>query len=100
MQIPEKGFYQHHKYDPSGEPFNYTYEVIGIGRNTEEGTYTVLYRPLYKNDWLPPADFQSRPLEMFIDNVEKDGHVFKRFEKISDPEVIAKLEQIRDEMYS
>ncbi len=37
MKIPEKGFYYHYKRNP--EIFNdHTYEVIGVGRNTEEKT--------------------------------------------------------------
>lgn len=73
MDLPQKGFYVHYKHDPSGVPYNYMYEVVGIGRNTEEETYTVLYRPLYKSDWMSPADFQSRPLDMFLEEIEKDG---------------------------
>lgn len=98
-EIPEKGFYVHHKNDPSGEPHNYTYEVIGIGRNTEEKTYTVLYRPLYANDWMAPADYQSRPLEMFIQNVIVAGVERPRFIRITDPKLITELKLVKSEMY-
>ena len=37
---------------------------------------------------------------MFFDKVEKDGKTLPRFQKITDPEVISKLEKIRDMMYS
>jgi hypothetical protein len=97
--IPEKGFYVHYKHDPNGEAYNYIYEVVGVGRNTEEKTYTVLYRPLYKNDWMPPADLQSRPLGMFMETVEKDGVTIPRFKQISDPQLIQELKAIRNEMY-
>jgi hypothetical protein len=73
--------------------------VTGIARHTEDKSFLVLYVPLYENDWFAPADFQARPLEMFMENVEKNGKVIKRFEKITDPETIAKLEKIREEMY-
>ncbi len=99
MQIPSTGFYYHYKHDPNG-PFNdYSYEVVGIARHTEEKTFTVLYRPLYENDWFKPATYQARPLEMFNENVTKDGQPIPRFQQITDPELIAKLEKMRDQIY-
>lgn len=99
MKIPEKGFYYHYKHNSDADLNNCAYEVIGIGRNTEEKTFTVLYRPLYENDWMKPADLQSRPLDMFMDNVTKDGKTFPRFTKITDPKIIEELEKIKNEMY-
>ncbi|MES2953097.1 MAG: DUF1653 domain-containing protein [Patescibacteria group bacterium] len=99
LKLPEKGFYQHYKHDPTGPENNYMYEVVGIGRNTEEKTLTVLYRPLYRSEWMPPADYQSRPLEMFTGSVEKDGSTTPRFTKITDPELTEKLTEIRGSMY-
>lgn len=99
MQIPPTGFYYHYKHDPNG-PFNdYSYKVVGIARHTEEKTFTVLYRPLYENDWFKPATYQARPLEMFNENVTKDGKAIPRFQQITDPELIAKLERMRDQIY-
>ncbi len=95
----DPGFYRHYKHDPSGEENNYTYEVLGIGRNTEEKTYTVIYRPLYENGWMVPAHYQSRPFEMFMENVEKDGKTMPRFTKIIDPALIEKLKVVRNQMY-
>ena len=97
--LPQKGFYRHYKYDPKGELYNYTYEVIGIARNTEEKSFSVLYRPLYESAWMPPAEYQSRPLDMFVENVEKDGASIPRFTMISDPELISELEGVRDSLY-
>lgn len=99
MIIPQKGFYVHYKHVPNGEPYNYVYEVVGVGRNTEDKTYTVLYRPLYKNDWMPPADFQSRPLDMFLEEKEKDRVKVPRFKLITDPALIKELENVRNKMY-
>ncbi|MEK7645033.1 MAG: DUF1653 domain-containing protein [Patescibacteria group bacterium] len=99
MHLPTKGFYRHYKHDPQGPPHNYTYEVIGIGRNTEEGTLTVLYRPLYESAWMPPANYQSRPLEMFMGTVTKDGKTFSRFTRITDPELVAELEVVRAQKF-
>jgi hypothetical protein len=99
MTLPQKGFYIHYKHTTSGLPYNYIYEVVGIGRNTEEKTYTVMYRPLYENDWMPPADFQSRPLDMFLEEVENEGVKIPRFKLITDPVLIKELENVRNKMY-
>lgn len=98
-KIPQKGFYIHYKHDPADVAHNYTYEVVGIGRNTEEKTYTVLYRPMYENKWMAPADFQSRPIDMFWENVETEKGTIPRFQLITDPEKIKELEEIRVKMY-
>ncbi len=95
MEFPENGFYYHYKQDPTkGE-----YEVIGVARNTEDESYLVLYRPLYRNEFLGDVGYFARPLEMFIQEVEKDGKKMKRFTKITDPEWIKKLEEKKKEMY-
>lgn len=100
IQIPENGFYAHYKHDIIDEDiFNYVYEVVGMGRNTEDKTYTVLYRPMYKNDWMLPATYQSRPLELFIGNETYNGEVVPRFTRITDPKAISDLEVRRKEMY-
>lgn len=99
MEIPENGFYLHYKHDPSGEAHNYMYEVVGIARNTEEKTYSVLYRPLYKNDWFAPANYQARPLEMFMETVEVNGSEKPRFERITGSVLIAVLQKVKTEMY-
>jgi hypothetical protein len=99
QDLPAKGFYIHFKHDPNGAPFNYMYEVTGVARNTEDGTLTVLYRPLYKNEWLPPAEYFSRPIEMFTDEVTKDGAAMNRFTQITNPEQILQLDAVRNELY-
>jgi hypothetical protein len=99
MNIPQKGFYVHYKHNPEGELNNYIYEVVGIGRNTEDKTLTVLYRPMYKNDWMPPADLQSRPIEMFFDDVQKGEVKIPRFTLITDPKIVEELEKVRRDMY-
>lgn len=97
-----KGFYYHYKHDSAVNFNNYTYEVIGLGRNTEEKDdkeYTVLYRPLYQNNWMEPASYLSRPYTMFMENVEVNGTNVPRFQLITNQEMISKLEQIKSEMY-
>lgn len=44
--------------------------------------------------------FDTRPLEMWMGNVPKDGQAFPRFRKITDPAIIAELEKIKATMYS
>lgn len=99
MTIPEKGFYYHYKHDPSGTFNNYTYEVIGIARHSEDNSQSVVYRPLYETASLASADFWNRPLEMFIEDVEQNGKKIPRFSRITDPVLISKLEAIRSQIY-
>jgi len=99
MDAPAKGFYYHYKHDPAGHFNNYAYEVIGTARHTEERFYMVLYRPLYENAYMAPADYHARPLEMFMGTVSIEGKEVARFTQITDPEIIGKLEAIRKEMY-
>jgi hypothetical protein len=97
--IPPNGFYVHYKHDPSVMPYDHMYEVVGLARNTEEKNYSVLYRPLYENDWFPPAKYQSRPLDMFLETVEKNGVLIPRFKHITDPELIQELTTVKEKMY-
>jgi hypothetical protein len=97
--FPENGFYRHYKYDAEGDLNNYTYEVLGVGRNTEDDMLVVIYRPLYGSAWMAPATHLSRPLEMFMEHVTKDGKSVPRFSRVRDSGLISKLEQIRTQMY-
>lgn len=99
MTLPELGYYYHYKHDPSGPINNYAYEIVGTARHSEDETFVVLYRPLYEGDWFRPADYCARPLDMFMEDVEKDGYSGPRFIKITDPSVIPELERIKNEMY-
>lgn len=108
--VPEKRFYYHYKHDPNGEVNNYAYEVVGVGFHTQDDArpgeeHFVIYRPLYEasvykaSKELGIEGFDARPLDMWMGEVEKDSKTFPRFQKITDSEVIAKLEKIRAEMY-
>ncbi len=92
-------FYRHYKHDPSRHPHDHTYEIMGIGRGTEDELFYVMYRPVYPNDWLPPADVQLREVGMFMETVEKNGQNIPRFAQITDPALIAELVQARDAMF-
>ena len=109
-KVPEPGFYYHYKHDPNGAINNYAYEVIGIGFHTEDDArpgeeHFLVYRPLYEasvykaSKELGIACFDNRPLEMWMAEVEKDGRKFPRFQKITDPAIIAELEKVRVGMY-
>lgn len=105
-KIPEINcFYYHYKHDPSISVNNYAYEVIGVGMHSEddcrpEDANMVIYRPIYESSVYKAGKFfDLRPLEMWMGNVTKNNKTFKRFEKITDPEIIKKLEKIKGEMY-
>ena len=69
----KKGIYQHFK--------GQRYEVLDVARHSETGEEHVVYRALYgeRGLWL-------RPLKMFVESIERDGRVHKRFAWIADVE--------------
>jgi hypothetical protein len=104
FQVPKRGFYYHYKHDPKSSLNNYAYEVLGLCRNTEKNDndperYMVLYRPLYQNTYLNPADYSIRPLGMFMESVLKNGADVPRFQQIDDPFIIKKLANEKMNMY-
>lgn len=70
----EKGVYRHNKK-------GHLYEVLGVALQTETEEALVIYRPLYDE-----AEHQlfARPYAMFVENVELNGEVKPRFEKVDD----------------
>ena len=109
-RVPEPGFYYHYKHDPGGAVNNYAYEVVGVGFHTEDDArpgeeHFLVYRPLYEASVYKASKelgipcFDARPLEMWMEEVIKEGKTFPRFQKITDPAVIEQLEKIRSEMY-
>ncbi len=106
MKTPEKGFYYHYKHDPAKGFRDYAYEFLNPGLHTEiedlEKSAMVAYRPLYEDAKVYKLGkfWDFRPLSMFMENVVKNEKTIPRFQKITDPEVISKLEKIRDDMYN
>ena len=104
-EVPLNGFYYHYKHDPNGPVNNYAYEVVGVGCHTEddcrpEDANMVVYRPLYESSVYKAGKlFDLRPLEMWMGKVMKGEATISRFTIISDQAVIAKLQQIREQMY-
>lgn len=56
------------------------YEVLGVAFQTESEEPLVIYRPLYKTDY----ELFARPYEMFVENVEINGEIKPRFEKVDE----------------
>ena len=104
-KVPEKGFYYHYKHDPNGTINNYAYELIGVGIHSEEDcrpedANMAIYLPIYESSaYRAGKFFVLRPLEMFMGNIEKENKTMLRFTKITDPDIIVKLEKIKGEMY-
>lgn len=106
-KVPTAGFYYHYKHDPTKGVGDHAYEFLSVGFDTEkDGVHYANYRPLYeqagvyeltKTMGVPGTD--CRPLEMFMEDVTKDGRTFPRFSKITDPAIILELEKIRKQMY-
>lgn len=67
MSFIKKGIYRHYKGN--------LYEVIDVARHSESLEDMVVYKALY-------GDFELwvRPLKMFLEDIEINGEVQKRFE--------------------
>ena len=106
-EIPEVGFYYHFKHDSGLTINNYAYEVLGVAYDTEDGTLSVIYRPLYELISNPvfketkddKFTLFARPLKMFTEKIAKNGAVVQRFTLITDQKTIKALERIRDQLY-
>ncbi len=105
IKVPELGFYYHYKHNPENGIRDYAYEVMGVGIHTEDDCRTedasmVVYRPLYEASvYTAGKFFDLRPLDMWIGEVTKNEKTFLRFQKITDPAIIAELELVRKKMY-
>ncbi|MEH6550491.1 MAG: DUF1653 domain-containing protein [Pseudomonadales bacterium] len=67
----ELGIYRHFKGN--------RYRVHGIARHSETDEQVVVYEPLYGEGGL-----WVRPINMFIEVIERDGETFPRFAKVED----------------
>ena len=65
----KKGLYRHYK--------GQEYEVVDAARHSETLEDLVVYRALYGD-----YELWVRPLQMFLEEVEVDGQIKKRFEFI------------------
>ena len=104
----EKGFYRHFKNDQGtiDHPVNaFVYEVVGTGLHTESdfaylNSPIVIYRRLYQMcGKYQTGAFFLRSLADWTKMVpNSEGKLVPRFERITDPAVIAELEKIRAEI--
>ena len=97
MQIPEKDFYYHYKHDELKGFNHHAYEVVGLVRHSEDESLLIIHLPSYENESLAPAQYWTRPIELFFDEVIVNGKALPHFTKITDPETILKLREIRDQ---
>ena len=74
------GIYKHYK--------GKKYRVIGVAKHSETLDDLVVYEALYENEM---SNLWVRPIDMFFDEVEKDGKKMKRFELINDNFVLFHL---------
>ncbi len=102
---PEPGYYYHYKHDPTGAVSNYAYYIYGIGHHTEdncrpEDAFMLVYRPLYEAYvYKHGGMFDLRPLDLFYTEAELEGRKVQRFVSITDPHVLAQLQEIKARMY-
>jgi len=61
------GKYRHYK--------GHEYQVLGIAKHSESLEELVVYKALYSD-----RQMWVRPLEMFLENVTKNGKTFSRFQ--------------------
>lgn len=73
--VVEKGIYRHNK-------TGHLYEVLGTALHTESDEPLVIYRPLSESEF----ELFARPCAMFAENVELNGTVKPRFEKLGSQE--------------
>ncbi len=66
----KKGKYRHFKGNE--------YQVVDTARCSETDAQLVIYKPLYDEG----EGLWVRPLEMFLETIERDGKSFERFEYI------------------
>lgn len=69
----EKGTYRHNKK-------GHLYEVLGVAIQAETDEALVIYKPLYESEF----ELFARPYAMFVENVEVNGQVVPRFEKVDE----------------
>lgn len=100
MTSLKNGFYYHYKHNPEISINNYSYEVVGIAKNTEDNTLNVIYRPLYESKFLSGANYFSRPYHMFVEEIVIDNKTVPRFSKISNPTLISSLEEMKAKLYN
>lgn len=52
----------------------YLFKIIGFGRHSETGETLVIYEPLYSAGCLKNFDFDVRPYDMFMSEVDHEKY--------------------------
>jgi hypothetical protein len=68
------GVYKHYK--------GKNYQVLGEAIHSETLEIMVVYKPLYETNGIPNDNLWVRPLTMFLEQVNVEGKLMSRFEKI------------------
>jgi len=77
QKLPEAGQrYRHYK--RGGE-----YLIIGIARHSESEEGMVIYQAEYADAEFPLGQLWARPLGMFLEEVEYEGAMVPRFQRLS-----------------
>lgn len=101
MQKPQIGeFYYHFKHNPD-DVYDHAYMIDGFGFDAEKDCEVLFYKPLYEVDILKGSGMKVfvRSIENFTEMVTREGNTFPRFSRVTDPEIIAKLESKKMELF-
>jgi len=92
----KREFYYSFKHNPEKGIDDMAYEIIGITAHTETLEELVVYKPLYECKYLKEhnLDFWTRPLDMFLEEVDKDGYKGSRFIRIKDIDVVEEIRKL------
>jgi hypothetical protein len=69
------GVYRHYK--------NKLYLVLGFALHTETNESMVHYRAMYRHAGMPVGVRFVRPIAMFTENIEHQGKIVPRFERVT-----------------
>lgn len=64
------------------------YEILAVGRHTENMEPVVVYKGLYTCDTFGPNPIWIRPVSMFMETVDHEGTQVPRFEFIESAECV------------
>lgn len=82
MEKPQIGdIYYHFKDVGTPEQERKLYSIVGLARHSETQELLVIYKPHYDLEYLSEvgSDFMARPLEMFLDTVQREQYSGPRF---------------------
>jgi hypothetical protein len=96
--LPKAGqFYYHFKHQDSEGLMHYLFQIIGTAIHSEDKKVFVVYKSFDPNSYAAKngLDYIVRPIEMFIENVEKPeiNYFGPRFRLVEDVEVVRRLEK-------